>query len=54
MNPETPEGKIEFIVEQIARFTIEEHDSFAAKLVEKWPDLASNVIYGLEHELRDQ
>ncbi len=54
MNPETPEGKIEFIVEQIARFPTEEHYRFAAKFVEKWPELASCVISDLEHELQDQ
>ncbi len=53
INPETPDGKIDWIVEQIARLTDEEHVMFASKFVEKWPDLANDVILSLDWELRD-
>ena len=53
INPETSEGKINWIVEQIARLTDEEHVMFAQVFAEKWPDLANDVILSLDWELRD-
>lgn len=49
---------IDTLVEQFARMSIEERNSFAETLTEKWPHLATQIsnlieVYGMVNQIKE-
>jgi len=42
------------LVEQLARQSEESREEFAKTLVQKWPDMANNIVNMIGYEIQDQ